>query len=200
VDYDAIENEWNREHPYAQFFSKYLYLYNFILARLQTIDSIRPILEDRELIYAWDDTLKTDDWIDAEDPAWELSSKILEEVSNKCAERGIMPVLFTVPTSSNEFMVNPLLWEKKNQTTPIDISNYSSTLTKMLWEVSVKHGFLFLDTEPAFMQVVSEGIQMIYPHDKHLNRTGHRVMAEIVAEFLQANLPNTVKTQKTDVQ
>jgi hypothetical protein len=96
-------------------------------------------------------------------------------------EVGATPILLLIPTAEvtyAQYLTEALSTENLSQMT----GNY-----QMMLDLCAERGWLCIDPLPAFRAAIAGGETVYYAYDMHLDASGNRILAQIVADYLREN-------------
>jgi len=126
------------------------------------------------------------DW----EKTWQITEALIEKMRDDSKKRNADFLLINIPSP---FEINPELWN--------NVLNQYPSMKKLDWDLekpnrifkdfSKEKNIYYLDLFSSFREYVAKTGQELY--DDHFNSNGHRLMAELIYNFLMDN--NLIKTK-----
>lgn len=111
-----------------------------------------------------------------EEPAWELSLALLEEMSRVARDHDARFLLLVIP---DQAQVEP-------DVDVYDLPPYLDDVQERVVSFAESHDIPVLDPLPALREIrLKDGMPQYFPNDRHWNAVGHRHMAELLRDELR---------------
>lgn len=117
---------------------------------------------------------------------WRVTEAILVRFRDRVREAGAIPVVFAIPSN---IQVDAEAWRQAVSDLDLDPGLYDiEQPNRRVLEICERHGIAAFDLLPGLRSASEAGAALYYRRNPHWTAEGHRVAAELLADFLTREL------------
>jgi len=164
-------------------------LYHFLLYRLANISSFKKLYHRLKITHVYGEIYALLSFYNKENKndskLWNSSYNLLKKLIESIRLHKSKPIVVLVP---EKIQYDDKNWEALLKANKLNPLQYDRTIPNFLLSSFIinKMKSLVIDPLTYLRQASKKGKQLFYPLDGHLNKEGHRLLAEIISgEFLE---------------